>query len=86
MFIVRDKTEEFFVQDYFYKKEENAYKKFREIITNFFYDEQNEDVYDDLMHELREEGKNFYDYLNECVDRGECYDVADIDLIPWEDE
>lgn len=86
MFIVRDKTEEFFIQDYFYKKEENAYKKFREIITNFFYDKENEDCYNDLMYELKEEGKNFYDYLNDCVDRGECYDVAEIDLIPWEDE
>lgn len=86
MFIVRDKTEDFFVQDYFYKKEENAYKKFREIIINFFYDKENESCYNDLMCELKEEGKTFYDYLNDCVDRGECSDVAEIDLIPWEDE
>lgn len=84
MYIVKDYTEDCYTERYYYKKEENAIKCFRNIIREFY--KQNKDVFCDLCEELFEENRTFDDFLNECVEKGYCDDVAVIDLIKWEDE
>jgi hypothetical protein len=84
MYIVTDYTEDFCTERYYYKKKENAVEGFKNIIREFY--KQNKEVFCDLCEELLEEDCTFEDFLNERVEKGYCDDVADIDLIEWEDE
>ena len=84
MYIVTDYTEDFCTERYYYKKKENAVEGFKNIIREFY--KQNKEIFCDLCEELLEENRTFEDFLDECVEKGCCDDVADIDLINWEDE
>lgn len=84
MYIVRDYTRDFYCERYYYKKEENAVKGFKNVIKEFY--KQNIKLFCDLYEDLLEENRTFEDFLNECVEEGSCDDIAEIDLIEWEDE
>ena len=84
MYVITEYIDDFYTERYYFKKKENAIEGFKNVIKNFY--KQNKEIFCDLCEELFEENRTFEDFLNECVEKGYCDDVTDIELIEWEDE
>ena len=84
MYVITEYIDDFYTERYYFKKKENAIEGFKNVIKNFY--KQNKEIFCDLCEELFEENRTFEDFLNECVEKGCCDDVTDIELIEWEDE
>lgn len=82
MYFVKDITNEGFdcgAEVFFFKKKENAKKKFAEIIMNWY------NQYPDEIQFVEEDWGSMENYIEECWKDGECVDLAEFGKIKWED-